>query len=81
MMTLKDGPFGMFLVEDDRGRLLLVQQDWDYPRTASMFGWQPCACGHTDGTIDCPHKRATDMIWDAYEFLDTHVGARANDRL
>lgn len=75
MLTLKDGPLFTFLVELDSGRTLLVQHDWEFPAIAELFGWQACPCGHTDGTIDCEHRTARAMLWDAYEFLDSHVGA------
>lgn len=45
------------IVNDD-GRTLLIQTDWDFPGTASTFGWslrsvQKCpACGSTDCTVE-----------------------------
>ena len=54
----------------DDDNTLLIQTDWDWPGLASSFGWVACECGHTDGTVDCKHHTATDMIADAGEFLD-----------
>lgn len=53
---------------------LFIQSDWDYPGTASTFGFIPCECGFTDGTVDCAHKTATEMISAAYDYLVEHVG-------
>lgn len=58
---------------------ILIQTDWDYPAIASNFGFVPCVCGHTDGTIDCPHFTASEMIQNAQSFLDEHLGAIADD--
>jgi hypothetical protein len=49
----------------------LVSVDWDHPGLAQSFGWQPCDCGCTDGTVDCDHKTASAMIEDAGNFLDS----------
>jgi hypothetical protein len=57
----------------DEGNTVLVQTDWDFPGLASSFGWKPCECGSTDGTVDCAHKTATEMITEAAEFLDNCV--------
>jgi hypothetical protein len=51
-----------------------IQIDWDYPGLASMFGYVPCDCGATDGTVDCPHKTASEMIAEAFEYLSEHDG-------
>jgi hypothetical protein len=45
-----------------------------YPGLASNFGFVPCECGRTDGTVDCPHKRASDMIAAAFDFLAERDG-------
>lgn len=44
-ITLESGQFGWdyFIVAED-GQDLLIQSDWDYPGTASSFGWSPCMC-------------------------------------
>ncbi len=52
------------------GESILIQSDWDFPCVASYFGFVPCKCGETDGTIDCEHKTAGEMINDARNFLD-----------
>ena len=61
------------LVADD-GREVAFQTDWDWPGLASNFGYVSCECGRTDGTVDCPHKTASRMIADAYDFLLEHEG-------
>ncbi len=56
-ITLHDD-FGTFLLVAEDGRDLLIQTDFDFPGVASTFGWSPCSCGATDGTVDCDHKTA-----------------------
>lgn len=74
-ITLERGDFGFtYLVVAEDGRDTLIQSDRDYPGLASTFGWTPCQCRATDGTVDCPHKTASRMIADAQEFLDRHIG-------
>lgn len=57
----------------------LFQLDWDFPSLASMFGFVPCECGKTDGTIECEHKTPYEMIASAREFLDGHCGDVVED--
>jgi hypothetical protein len=78
-ITLVDGPVSTFLLEAPGGRSTLIQTDFDFPGVASTFGWQPCSCGATDGTIDCPHRTVAEMIVEAREFLGTAIGASADD--
>jgi len=81
MIRLEEGDFGTYLlVDEDSGKDLLVQTDWDYPGIASTFGWSH-EHGETDGTIDCPvcGKSASDMIMEAQEYLDDHIGDTAED--
>jgi hypothetical protein len=78
-ITLREGDFGTFRIVADDGRDILVQTDWDFPGLASTFGWSPCFCGATDGTVYCDHKTADEMIADAREFLTAHVGDAADD--
>ena len=78
-ITLMDDHYGNFILQADDGRDLLIQLDWDYPGIASTFGWSPCPCGQTDGTVDCPHRGASDMIAEASEFLRDHVGDTVED--
>jgi len=70
-MKLKAGKFGWdyVLIHDD-GTEQYIQSDWDYPGVASLFGWVACECGCTDGTIDCKHKTASDMMQSAQNYLD-----------
>jgi len=58
----------------DDDKTILIQTDWDYPSVASAMGWTPCDCGMTDGTIDCEHKTATEMITEAGEYIWEHRG-------
>lgn len=58
---------------------VLVQVDWDFPPLASNFGFVPCACGETDGTVNCPHKTASEMITEAAEYLDECEGQIVED--
>jgi len=78
-ITLVDDLHGNFVLQADDGRDLLIQVDWDYPGVASTFGWSPCPCGQTDGTVDCPHRTASEMIGEAGEFLRDHLGDTADD--
>ncbi len=77
MICVEHSDFGTYLITDeDSGKDVLVQVDWDYPSVASTFGWIPCDCGDgsTDGTVDCPCGRtAGEMIESAREFLDDAV--------
>jgi len=86
-ITLEEGDFGFtFVIRHDDGRDLLIQTDWDYPGTASTFGWVPKkrrGCDHpgTDGTIDCRAcgKTATEFISEAQDYLSSHIGKRVED--
>lgn len=78
-ITLREGDFGTFLLAAEDGRDLFVQANWDYPGLASTFGWSPCLCGETDGTIDCPHRTAGDMIADALARLRDNNGYKQKD--
>lgn len=78
-ITLQEGDFGTFLIVREDGRDLLVQTDYDYPGLASTFGWSPCSCGETDGTVNCSHRTADDMIAEARDFLQERVGQTTDD--
>ena len=72
-------PCGFLIVRDgrdphDEANTVLVQTDWDYPGIALRMGLEPCECGATDGTVDCEHKKASDMISAAYDFIESHAG-------
>lgn len=64
----------------ETGRDILVQTDWDFPGTASTFGWIACnQCNQTDGTVDCDHHTVSEMIQDAIHYLDDHIGNIVED--
>ena len=58
----------------DEAKTVLIQTDWDWPGVASRMGYTPCKCGDTDGTVDCAHHTATEMIQAAGEFIREHEG-------
>ena len=64
----------------DEENTVLVQTDWDFPGVASTFGWVPCFCNETDGTVDCRHKTALEMITSAAAYLDTLCGTNGPER-
>jgi len=78
-ITLLHGEFGTYLLVAEDGRDILIQTDFDYPGFARTFGWSPCECGETDGTVDCPHKTVSQMIGEAQAFLDDHLGESVED--
>jgi len=55
-----------------------IQADRDFPGLAANLGFVACHCGATDGTVDCAHRKASDMIRGAAEYLDVHSGAIAD---
>jgi len=87
-VRLDAGQFGWdyLLVNEETGEDILIQTDWDYPGVASYLGWQHIcpdgeAHGETDGTVDCPvcGESSSDMIGEAGEFLDDHIGDTFED--
>ena len=70
-------------IEDDHETrdTILVQTDWDFPGVAQAFGWTPCHCGGTDGTVDCRDcgRTAGEMITEADQYLFEHDGERVED--
>jgi hypothetical protein len=80
-IRLASTDYGMYLlVNVETGQDILIQTDWDRPGIASSFGWEPCPfCRLTDGTIDCKHRSASAMIQSATNFLDNHIGEKADD--
>ena len=68
-----------FRLRHEQGRSVLLQSDWDFAKAATLIGWIPCPCGATDGTIHCPHRRCHDMVWEAFAYLEAHVGAVTDD--
>jgi hypothetical protein len=78
-ITLREGHAGTFLLVAEDGRDILIQSDWDFPGAASTFGWSPCACGATDGTVDCDHHTRSEMMANAWDFLSAHAGDTVPD--
>jgi hypothetical protein len=78
-VTLEQGDFGTYRVVAEDGQDILIQTDFDLPGIASTFGWSPCDCGTTDGTVDCGHKTASQMIAEAQAFLDDNIGESVED--
>jgi hypothetical protein len=64
--------FGLYA--DDGECLEFVQSDWEYPSLASRFGFVPCECGCTDGTVDCEHKTVSQILSEAFDFLAARDG-------
>ena len=80
LITLESGEFGWdYILRYNSGDSVLIQSDWDYPCVASNFGWLACDCGETDGTVDCPHRTASEMIAGAAKYLDNHIGDTIDD--
>jgi hypothetical protein len=82
MIRLEAGQFGwdFLLVNTETGEDQLIQSDWDYPGVASSFGWEACQlCGRTDGTVNCEHRTASEMISEAGDYLTEHVGDEIED--
>jgi len=78
-ITLRENHAGTFLLVAEDGHDILVQSDWDFPGVASTFGWSPCPCGATDGTVDCEHRSRSEMIAGAWDFLSAHTGDTVDD--
>lgn len=78
-ITLRSGDFGSYLLVGENGQNRFIQTDWDFPGIASTFGWSPCSCGATDGTVACVHKSAGQMIAEAQVFLGEHIGEDVAD--
>ena len=74
-VTLESGNFGWdYILEYENGYTEYIQSDWEYPVAASIFGYVPCSCGRTDGTVNCKHKTVDIMLTEAAMFLDEHIG-------
>lgn len=74
-------PCGFLIVKDSANPYsenssdsALIQSDWDFPGVASRMGFVPCACGATDGTVDCAHHTASEMTEAAYDFIRARAG-------
>lgn len=80
-IRLEQGSFGWdYYLKAENGDTILIQTDREYPAAASCFGWVPCRrCNMTDGTVDCEHKTATEMIQEAQDFLNHCIGEEYED--
>ena len=47
---------------------------------ARYYGWKSCEeCDTTDGSVDCLHFSAEEMLVSAGKFLSEHVGEETDD--
>ena len=67
---------GFFILTNEEGHEYPIHTDYDYPRLAEDLGMvgAVCGCGLTDGTTDCEHRTATDMIEGAACWLSDRDG-------
>ena len=77
--TLNQGPNGspnfcFELLGENGEEIEFVQSDWGYAPLAQRFGWVPCPCGHTDGTVKCEHRTVSDMLSEAFDYLADRDG-------
>jgi hypothetical protein len=69
--SIESNKYGHYLLVPETGEPVYYQSDYSYPPLAAMFGFEPCGeCRSTDGTVDCQHKTASQMIQESIEFLD-----------
>ncbi len=68
IVTLESHPFGCYIVRGDSGESCFLQSADDMPRLAEAFGWFPSQT-----------RDYGEMVSDARDFLDEHVGSRAID--
>ncbi len=66
-ITIQPGPYWTFKIRAEKGANRLVQRDTDFARVAQSFGWA--------GKDDASPK----SVWDAYEFLEEHLGKTVDD--
>lgn len=59
-----------FVVRDEDTGEIVGVDGMDVCGVASTFGWRPCACGETDGTVACAHRTVSNMYDEAYAYLD-----------
>ena len=72
-ITLESGQYGWdYLIVHDDGRDVLIQTDHDYPSVASTFGWS----GRVLKKFGTGYSAE---IRSAQEWLDKHIGVRAED--
>lgn len=81
MYRLDSVQVGYTITNLDTGKSIYYQTDYDYPRLVSELGGNVmCDCGETDGTVDCPHKTASDMITAADDWLFDNDGLEVDGR-
>ena len=68
LVTLEVHPFGCYLVRGENGTSRLFQHSDDLPLLAQAFGWSPSQIGDFG-----------EMVSDAREFLDYHIGTQIED--
>jgi len=79
-IKLEIGPHGTWQVIAPNGESRLFQSDWDWPGLAIHLGWVPChQCRETDGTMDCEHRTASEMIQAANRYLAVREGDEFED--
>lgn len=67
MITLAPGPYATFVIIAPDGRTRPIEHDQEFPGVAATFGWRK------------PEKLRPEHIWEAYEFLENHIGSVADD--
>ncbi len=58
----------------DEQRTVLFDSDWDFPSLAGLYGYVPCECGGSDGTVPCCGKSVDQMMIEATDMLDQNCG-------
>jgi len=66
-ITIESGPGVSFLLRSENGTTRLVQTDREFPLVAKSLGWTG---------VD---EESGDNAWDAYEFLERHLGESIDD--
>lgn len=66
----------------DDENAVLIQSDWEWPNIAKYLGYQPCdQCDKTDGTVDCEHYNADNMIAGAWDYMEPYFVRPQNDEV
>ena len=76
--------YRVFIATDGKTHEYTTEADYDLPRLAELLGASHviCPCKATDGSIDCEHRTAAEMIaaagrwiWDTAGEIDVHPHA------